>query len=70
MLNDSRQEEKMPENRGSIWLQQGTYNALKQGKEQYETQVKGKVDWGAFLLLLLGLYIASQIGKGSGKSKM
>ncbi len=59
----------MPENRGSIWLQQGAYNALKQGKEQYEAQVNGKVDWGGFLLLLLGLYIASQTRKGNQKSK-
>lgn len=59
----------MPENRGSIWLQQGTYNALKQGKEQYETQVGGKVDWGAFLLLLLGLHIANQVLKPQQKSK-
>ena len=59
----------MPENRGSIWLQKGAYNALKQGKEQYEAQVNGKVDWGGFLLLLLGLYIASHTRKGNQKSK-
>ncbi len=59
----------MPGNRGSIWLQQGAYNALKREKEQYETQVNGKVDWGGFLLLLLGLYIASQTGKGSEGNK-
>jgi len=59
----------MPERRGSIWLQQGAYNALKQGKEQYEAQVNGKVDWGGFLLLLLGLYIARQGGKGNERNK-
>jgi hypothetical protein len=59
----------MPENRGSIWLQKGAYNALKREKEQYEAQVNGKVDWGGFLLLLLGLYIASQTRKGNQKSK-
>lgn len=59
----------MPENRGAIWLQQGVYNALKQGKEKYEAEMNGKVDWGGFLLLLLGLYIASQTGKRNKKSR-
>ena len=62
-------QKKTPINRGSIWLQPGAYNALKQGKQQYETQVDGKIDWGGFLLFLLGLYIASQIGKGNERSK-
>ncbi len=50
----------MNSNRGSIWLQKGTYNAIKHEKELYETKVNGKVDWGAFLLLLLGLYVANK----------
>ena len=54
---------------GSIWLQRGAYNALKQGKEQYEAQADGRVNWGAFLLFLLGLYIAHQSGKGNERNK-
>ena len=59
----------MPGNRGSIWLQSGAYNALKQGKEQYEAQVNGKIDWGSFLLFLLGLFTASQIRKRREEDK-
>ena len=59
----------MTQDRGSIWLQEGTYNALKQAKGQYETQVKGKVGWGAVLLLLLGLHIANKGMKQPGRQQ-
>ena len=55
--------------RGSIWLQKGTYNALKYEKELYEAEVNGKVDWGAFLLLLLGLFVANKALQNRDKSK-
>ena len=59
----------MKNNRGSIWLQKGTYNAIKHEKELYETKVNGKVDWGAFLLLLLGLYVANKALQNKEQSK-
>ena len=59
----------MNNNRGSIWLQKGTYNAIKHEKELYEAKVDGKVDWGAFLLLLLGLYVANKALQNKEQSK-
>jgi len=60
----------MQEKQGAILVQRGVYNALKQGKEQYEAQVDGKVVWAAFLLFLLGLYVASQSRKEMGGAKV
>jgi len=59
----------MNSNRGSIWLQKGTYNALRHEKELYEAEVNGKVDWGAFLLLLLGLFVANKALQNRKQSK-
>jgi len=59
----------MREKQGAILVQRGAYNALKQGKNQYEAQAEGKVDWAAFLLFLLGLYVANQSRKGNGRNK-
>lgn len=59
----------MKDNRGSIWLQKGTYNAIKHEKELYEVEVNGKVDWGAFLLLLLGIFVANKALQNKDQSK-
>ena len=59
----------MKDNRGSIWLQKGTYNAIKHEKELYEVEVNGKVDWGAFLLRLLGIFVANKALQNKDQSK-
>jgi len=42
-------------NRKYIALRQAEYNALTRAKTVYEKANGGSTDWGAFLLLLLGL---------------
>ena len=52
-----------------ITLRESEYEALKMVKDGYQ-QVQGKeVDWGRFLLFLLGLYVLHEITKPKGEEK-
>lgn len=46
-----------------ITLSESEYNILLQTKKAYEQSVGQSVDWGRFLLFLLGLYIENEVTK-------
>lgn len=53
-----------------ITLRESEYEALKMAKSGFQ-QVEGKdVDWGRFLLFLLGLYILHETTKPKGVKKI
>jgi len=47
--------------RKSIYLRPAEYNALQRAKANYEQANGSATDWGAFLLLLLGLAIGAKL---------
>ena len=51
-------------NRKHIGLRQADYNALASAKNAYESANGSATDWGAFLLLLLGLAAGATLFKG------
>ena len=46
-----------------ITLSQSEYDILLQTKKAYEQSLGESVDWGRFLLFLLGLYIENEVTK-------
>jgi len=46
-----------------ITLSESEYNILQQTKKAYEQSLGQSVDWGYFLLFLLGLYIKIEVTK-------
>lgn len=46
-----------------ITLSQSEYDILLQAKKAYEQSLGESVDWGRFLLFLLGLYIENEVTK-------
>jgi hypothetical protein len=53
-----------------ITLRESEYEALKMAKSGFQ-QAEGKeVDWGRFLLFLLGLYILHEATKPKGERKL
>lgn len=49
--------------RKTLGLQSSEYHVLSQAKQAHEANTGEKLDWGAFLLVLLGLYILDQVTK-------
>jgi len=49
--------------RKTLGLQSSEYHVLSQAKQAHEVNTGEKLDWGAFLLVLLGLYILDQVTK-------
>ena len=46
-----------------ITISQSEYDILLQAKRAYEQSLEESVDWGRFLLYLLGLYIENEVAK-------
>ncbi len=49
--------------RKTLGLQSSEYHILSQAKQAHEANTGEKLDWGAFLLFLLGLYILDKATK-------
>ena len=49
--------------RKTLGLQSSEYHVLSQAKQAHEANTGEKLDWGAFILVLLGLYILDQATK-------
>ena len=49
--------------------QPSEYHVLSQAKQAHEANTGEKLDWGAFLLFLLGLYILEQATKPKKQQK-
>jgi hypothetical protein len=47
--------------RKSIYLRPSEYNALERAKSRYEQNNGSQTDWGAFLILLLGLVAGAKL---------
>ena len=52
-----------------VTLSESEYDVLSQAKEAYEKSKDTTVDWGRFVMFLLGLYIQSEVGKVEPKKK-
>ncbi len=52
-----------------ITLSESEYGVLSQAKEAYEKSKGATVDWGHFVMFLLGLYIQNEVRKAKHKGK-
>ena len=52
-----------------ITLTESEYGVLSQAKGAYEKYNGAKVDWGHFVMFLLGLYIRSEVEKNEPRKK-
>ena len=55
--------------RKMVGLQSSEYRILSQAKQVHEENTGEHLDWGAFLLFLLGLYILDQATKTKRQQK-
>jgi len=53
-----------------ITLREGEYQVLNQAKTGYQQATGKEVDWGEFLLFLLGLWILNELTRKKAKSKV
>ena len=52
-----------------ITISRSEYEVLSQAKTSYEESQGESVDWGRFLLFLLGLFIANELKRNSDKNR-
>lgn len=52
-----------------VTISQSEYEVLLQVKKSYEESQEESVDWGRFLLILLGLFMANEIKKNAEKNR-
>lgn len=52
-----------------ITLTESEFGVLLQAKEAYEKSKGAPVDWGHFVMFLLGLYIQNEVGRKNQRHK-